>query len=74
MARSHKQGAGHDRFHQHDAPFRDVRVISAGVAKFHFNPLKDFLVEASARFPLLRPVGCETLNRTVDIWLNAKEK
>ena len=74
LARCYKQGAGHDRFYQHDPPFRDGRVTSAVVVKFHFNPLKDFLVEASARFPLLRPVGCETLNRTVDIRLNAKEK
>jgi hypothetical protein len=55
-------------------PFRDGRVISTVVTKFHFNPLKDFLVGASAHFPLLRSVGCETLNRTVDIRLNAKEK
>jgi hypothetical protein len=58
------------------AAFRSAALSLAKsvVVKFHFNSLKDFLVGASARFPLLRSVGCETLNRTVEIRLNAKEK
>jgi hypothetical protein len=55
-------------------PFRDVRVISAVVTKFHFNPLKDFLVGASARFLCSGPLVAKRLYRPGEIRLKAKEQ